>query len=114
MVRLINSELIFDKAKRPFETGDTLVVAPYAKADTMVVDGKDGKQNRAAFAFQTTINTGEYKIYNVATGKYVKQVNTVISLTDGYANGNSFTLETQETPTSNEGVNRIWSNCYRW
>ena len=40
----------------------------------------------------------------MATGKYVKQVNTVISLADGYANGNSFTLETQETPTSNEGV----------
>ncbi len=98
------SELIFDKAKRPFETGDTLVVAPYAKADTMVIEGKDGKQNRAAFAFQTTVNTGEYKIYNVATGKYVKQVNTVISLADGYANGNSFTLEAQETPTSNEGV----------
>ena len=97
-------KLVFAKAKQPFETGDTLVVAPYAKTDTMVIGGKDGAQNRAAFAFQTTANSGEYKIQNVATGEYVKQVNTVISLATGYANGNNFTLEVQDTPTSNEGV----------
>ncbi|MBC8603549.1 hypothetical protein H8784_17705 [Parabacteroides acidifaciens] len=95
-------KLVFAKAKQPFETGDTLVVAPYAKADTMVIGGKDGAQNRAAFAFQTTATPGEFKIQNVATGHYVKQVNTVISLEAGYANGNNFTLEAQETPTANE------------
>ena len=97
----MSEALVFAKAKQPFETADTLVVAPYAKEDTMVIANDD---NRAAFAFQTTPTTGEYKIQNVATGKYVKQVNTVISLADGYANGNNFTLETQDTPTSNEDV----------
>ncbi|WP_293667395.1 DUF6383 domain-containing protein [uncultured Parabacteroides sp.] len=98
------AKLVFAKAKQPFATGDTLVVAPYAKADTMVIGGTDGAQNRAAFAFQTTATPGEFKIQNVATGYYVKQVNTVISLAAGYANGNNFTLETQETPTANEAA----------
>ena len=98
------TKLVFAKAKQPFATGDTLVVAPYAEADTMVIGGTDGAQNRAAFAFQTTATPGEFKIQNVATGYYVKQVNTVISLEAGYANGNNFTLETQETPTANEAA----------
>ncbi|SEF62217.1 DUF6383 domain-containing protein [Parabacteroides chinchillae] len=71
--------------------------------DTLIV-GKDSTMApKAQFMFANTKTAGEYKVYNVGSASYLRQVNGALVL-DVAANALPVTVTTVDTPTGNEST----------